>query len=262
MRRPRFLKRFWAPLQPEWRWVIVLGLCLMAGAYVFLDMLEDLLTPSSLVPTDLAFHTALQALRSPERDQLMILITESGDAGVVAAVAATAGLWLIHRKAWRALFYGGAAVAGGSLINTAIKAALHRPRPFELYSPGWSAFSFPSGHSTTNAVLYGFLVLLVIRVLPPIGRLAVALAAFALVASIAFSRLYLGAHWLSDVAGGLGFGAAWAAGLGLFYYRRPPEDIAPGRLLGVIATAFVVAAAVNISLVHAEDVLRYARTPH
>lgn len=256
------LSRFWAPLQTEWRWVAALGVCLVAGAWVFFDMLEDLLTPSSLVASDLAFHHALQALRTPGLDRLMIVITETGDAAVVWAVALTAGLWLTYRTAWRALFYGGAAVAGGSLINTAIKVALHRQRPFELYSPGWSAFSFPSGHSTTNAVLYGFLVLLVIRVLPPVGRLAVALAALVMVASIAFSRLYLGAHWLSDVAGGLGFGAAWTAGLGLFYYRRPLEDIAPARLLGVIAAAFVVAAAVNISLVHAGDMLRYTRTAH
>lgn len=262
MKTPRWLTRFWAPLLPEWRWVAALGVCLAGGAWVFFDMLEDLLTPSSLVPTDLAFHNALQAWRPPGLDRLMIFITESGDAAVVIAVALAAGLWLIYRKAWRALFYGAAAVAGGSLINTAIKAALHRQRPFELYSPGWSAFSFPSGHSTTNAVLYGFLVVLVARSLPMMWRVPVAAGAFVLVALIAFSRLYLGAHWLSDVAGGLSFGTAWTAALGLFYFRRPSEDIAPARLLGVVLVAFIVAAAVNISLVHAEDVLRYARTPH
>lgn len=262
MKLPRQLARVRTLLQPEWRWVVVLGLCLIGGAWLFFDMLEDLLTPSSLVKTDIAVHNALQAWRSPGRDGLMITITETGDAMVVVAVAVAAGFWLIYRKAWRALFYGAAAVAGGSLLNTAIKVALHRPRPAELYSPGWSAFSFPSGHSTTNAVLYGFLVLLVFRGLAPVGRVATLVTAFILVALIAFSRLYLGAHWLSDVAGGLGFGAAWTAALGLAYYRRPSEDLAPVRFLGVVAAALVVSAAINISFVHATDLLRYARTLH
>lgn len=262
MKAPRFLARLWSPFQPEWRWVVMLGLCLIAGAWVFFDILEDLLTPSSLVAGDTAFFHALQALRSPARDRLMIFITETGDAGVVIALALAAGLWLIHRKAWRALLYGAAAVAGGSLINTAIKAALHRPRPYELYSPGWSAFSFPSGHSTTNAVLYGFLVILLIRTLQPVWRIPVAAGAVILVGLIAFSRLYLGAHWLSDVAGGLGFGTAWTAALGLFYYRRPSADIAPDRLLLVVAVAWIAASAINIGLVHNEDLIRYAQTPH
>ena len=102
---------------------------------------------------------------------------------------------------------------------------MHRARPGELLYSGWSAFSFPSGHSTVNVVLYGFLAFLIAREFRPALRVSVALGAATLIFLIAFSRLYLGAHWLSDVLGGLAFGSAWLALLGLSYLGRQVERI-------------------------------------
>ncbi|MGT2467591.1 phosphatase PAP2 family protein (plasmid) [Mesorhizobium atlanticum] len=59
------------------------------------------------------------------------------------------------------------------------------------------------------------LAFLIARELRPTLRVLVALVAAILIFMIAFSRLYLGAHWLSDVLGGLAFGCAWLALLGL-----------------------------------------------
>ncbi|WP_426130369.1 phosphatase PAP2 family protein [Pararhizobium sp. PWRC1-1] len=94
------------------------------------------------------------------------------------------------------------AVAGASALNTIIKLTLHRARPDELLYSGWSAFSFPSGHSTANMVLYGFLAFLIARDIRPAPQVLVGLFAAMLIFLIAFSRLYLGAHWFSDVVGG------------------------------------------------------------
>ena len=58
------------------------------------------------------------------------------------------------------------AIAGASALNIVIKVALYRTRPGELLYSGWSAFSFPSGHSTINVVLYGFLAFLIALLLP------------------------------------------------------------------------------------------------
>ncbi|MBI2799813.1 MAG: phosphatase PAP2 family protein [Gammaproteobacteria bacterium] len=55
---------------------------------------------------------------------------------------------------------------------------------------------------------------------------------------IAFSRVYLGAHWLSDVLGGLSLGVAWLALLGIAYLQRPTPSIAARGLL-VVATILV-----------------------
>lgn len=188
----------------------------------------------------------------------MIAITELGDTVVVIAVTIIVFLWLAWKRAWRTAVYWLAAIAGASVLNTAIKVAMHRARPDELLYSGWSAFSFPSGHSTINMVLYGFLAFLVARELRPALRAPVALGAATLVFLIAFSRLYLGAHWLSDVLGGLAFGSAWLALLGLFYLRRQTDSIGPAKLLSVGCVALVLVGGFHVYRNHAMDTQRYA----
>jgi undecaprenyl-diphosphatase len=124
------------------------------------------------------------------------------------------------KRAWRTAAYWLIAIAGASALNSVIKVALHRARPCKLLYSGWSAFSFLSGHSTVNVVLYGFLAFLIARDFHPAWRLVVALSAAILIFLIASSRLYLGAHWFSDVIGGLAFRPAWLALLGLSYLGR------------------------------------------
>ena len=118
--------------------------------------------------------------------------------------------------------------------------------------------SFPSGHSTVNAVLYGFLVFLVVRDIRPAARLPVILCAATLVGLDGVSRLYLGAHWLSDVAGGLAFGAALLSLLGMLYVRGRTEPIAPVGLLAVAVLALGLAGGANVYFRHFADVARYA----
>jgi undecaprenyl-diphosphatase len=187
----------------------------------------------------------------------MIAITELSDTKVVVAVMIVVLLWLLWKRAWRTAAYWLVAIDGASALNTVIKVALHRARPGELLYSGWSAFSFPSGHSTVNVVLYGFLAFLIAREIRPVWRLAVALGAATLIFLIAFSRLYLGAHWFSDVLGGLAFGSAWLALLSLFYLRRQAERIGSEGLLALGCAALILAGGFNIYRSHATDSSRY-----
>jgi membrane protein DedA with SNARE-associated domain/membrane-associated phospholipid phosphatase len=242
--------------------VLAVMLALLAGAaWVFLGILEDVVNGDPLVLADSAIYRALQEIRSPVADAVMIGITELGDPKVVVAVTAVVFLWLAWKRAWHTAAFWLVAVAGASALNTAIKVTLHRARPDELLYSGWSAFSFPSGHSTTNLVLYGFLAVLVARELRPAPRLSVALGALILVFLIAVSRLYLGAHWFSDVVGGAAFGSVWLMLLALIYLRRPAERIGSPALLGVACAALLLAGGANIFQNHATDVGRYAVQP-
>lgn len=246
------------PSRHETRALAASGIFLICGAWLFFGILEDVVRGDPLARTDVAIYRALQDLRTAEGDSVMIAITELGDTAVVLPITIIVFLWLAWKRAWRTAGFWLAAIAGASALNTAIKVALHRPRPGELFYSGWSAFSFPSGHSTVNVVLYGFLALLIAREVRPALRLPVALAAASLVFLIAFSRLYLGAHWLSDVIGGLAFGTAWLALLGLFYLHRQSERIAPGGLLVVVCVAVVFAGGFNVYRRHAIDIEQYA----
>jgi len=143
-----------------------------------------------------------------------------------------------------------------------VKIALHPPRPVpELYH-GWSAFSFPSGHATVNAVMYGFLGVMIVRQAGPALRRGIAGGLVLLVGLIALSRLYLGAHWFSDVAAGLGFGAAWVGLLGIAYIRHRPAGSQARGLLPVVLVILAVSGALNIAGSHARDLGRYQPRPH
>ena len=242
----------------EARTIALFGLFLIGAAWLFIGIFEDVVSGDPLVLVDSAIFRALQDLRTAPADAVMIAITELGDTTVVIAVTAAVLLWLLARRAWRTAAYWLVAIAGASALNTVIKVALHRPRPNDTLYSGWSAFSFPSGHSTVNLVLYGFLAFLVAYYSRPRWRLPVVFASASMISLIAFSRLYLGAHWFSDVAGGLAFGTAWLALLGFTYTRRPAERVNPAGLFAVASIALIGMGGFHGYQRHAADLGRYS----
>lgn len=246
------------PSRRETKALVVMGLVLMGATWLFFGILEDVVTGAPLVRTDVAVHGLLQRLRTPWGDAVMIGFTEMGDTAVTLPVGVGVFLWLLWKRAWRTSAYWAAAVGCASALNTILKVALHRPRPTEGLYSGWSDFSFPSGHSTVNAAMYGFLIVLLARRLSPAARSAAVFAAAVFVALIAFSRVYLGAHWFSDVVGGLAFAAAWVSLLGIGYQHHQAMGEEPKGVLVVGFSLLVVAGAYNVRLHHASDVERYA----
>lgn len=247
------------PSRSDLRVLALLAALLIGSSWLFFGILEDVVSGDPLVRADTAIYQALQDLRSGPGDAIMLILTELGDTVVVLAMTVTVFLWLIWRRAWRNAAYWLAAIAGASALNTIIKVALHRPRPTELFYGGWTEFSFPSGHSTVNLVLYGFLAFLIGRELRPAWRLPVAFTALSFALLIAISRLYLGAHWFSDVVGGLAFGAAWLAILGFFYLRKESRPAGSVGLMAVACLTLAVAGGLHVSRHHTADVERYAR---
>lgn len=105
-------------------------------------------------------------------------------------------------------------------VNPAMKELIARPRPGAnelIIRRIASGYGFPSGHTEMATLLYGFAGASLATVARPVlARLGVALAGAA-IAVIGFERIYDGAHWPSDVAGGLVFGllllmASWFLG--------------------------------------------------
>jgi undecaprenyl-diphosphatase len=89
-------------------------------------------------------------------------------------------------------------------------------------------------------------------------RVAAVLTVVLLVSSIAFSRLYLGALWLSDVAAGFAFGVAWIALLGLAYLQHAPRSVGASGIAAVVGVTLLTAGVVHIALAHGADMQRYA----
>ncbi len=188
----------------------------------------------------------------------MIAITEMGDTAVTLPMTLVILAWLIWQRAWRAAAYWVAAVGFAAALNTAIKAAIHRARPGELAYSGVTEFSFPSGHATVNAVMYGFLALLIVRQLTSAWRVPVVAAVVAFTVLIAVSRLYLGAHWFSDVAGSLTFAAASLIVVAVAYVRHRPPEINVKALAAVACISLAAIGGFNIHRRHGQDTQRYA----
>ncbi|WP_374526063.1 phosphatase PAP2 family protein [Sphingopyxis sp.] len=103
------------------------------------------------------------------------------------------------------------ALAGASLLSnlasSALKFAFDRARPDIIaHLDHVNSASYPSGHATSAAVVY----LLLAWLAPPRWRPFAWMLAAAMILLNAFSRIMLGVHWASDIAGGTMLGAAFA----------------------------------------------------
>lgn len=125
--------------------------------------------------------------------------------GVLVAVA------LLAQRSWLTLSAWLAAVLGGEALNLLLKDLFARPRPhFGHPLVVESSYSFPSGQAMESLVVYGMLVYFALLTLRSQRMRVVSVGgAVVLVTLIGFSRVYLGAHYVSDVVGGFAAGGAW-----------------------------------------------------
>jgi undecaprenyl-diphosphatase len=122
-------------------------------------------------------------------------------------------LHLLARREWLWAIFGLCAVLGGIGLNTLLKLVFHRARPtLSGLSYALQTYSFPSGHTLAATVLYGVFAAYTIRSFDSHrAKIGIAIAATAIVVLVAFSRLYLGVHYLSDVLAAFAEGIAWLA---------------------------------------------------
>jgi len=116
---------------------------------------------------------------------------------------------LAVRRRWIAVSAWLAAIALSEPLIGLLKALYDRPRPPQHLVDEITA-SFPSGHAIAGSVVALSLVIVLVPPGPARRNLEMAAAAFAFV--MAGSRIYLGAHWLTDVCAGVALGAACAVG--------------------------------------------------
>jgi membrane-associated phospholipid phosphatase len=141
--------------------------------------------------------------------------------GVVTILAVVAGAILVLRREARQGLWLAVEVAGAVAMYQSLKAILDRPRPMGgLVETTGSAF--PSGHATQGIAFFGLLAVVLLAVVPGRARIPAAGAAAVLGLLSGLSRVYLGVHWLTDVAGGFLLGGAWLSILMLARARARP----------------------------------------
>jgi undecaprenyl-diphosphatase len=154
---------------------------------------------------------AIEGLHTPARDRAALAVSFLGDHRFLlpATLAVTAALAAAGRRVSALLFFG--VVVGGWLLEMLLKIVYHRARPDLWPALGTEkTYSFPSGHATMATLFYGAAAALVLHVSRDrLLRGAALAAATAIILSVCYTRVYLGAHWLTDVVAGILVGLFW-----------------------------------------------------
>ena len=213
-------------LRPDSRVAVVLGLALVVlGAVAFGSVFAAVSEGDDLAEADQPVLRGLVAARSEPVTAVLSavsLVTGPTVLPVIALVTALVwGLWA--RSWWQPALLAGAMVAS-TLLSLTAKAVIARPRPplDVMHVPGSeSTYSFPSGHTVGTATF-----LLVVGYLlwirrPRVRSLVVwAIIAVVGIGVVAGSRLYLGYHFVTDVAAGASVGLAVLGGVVVVDRRR------------------------------------------
>ena len=192
---------------------LLVGFLFSALFLEILLMLAQEVFPSALTNLDTTVFRWFQGIRFAAGDHVFLVLTRLGNARTLIAVVICVTLSLV---VWRRHFEASLFGVGSSLSALSMvfeKWITHRPRPFPsaaLVSPSSSAF--PSGHVAVGTVVYVFLAHLITRELKSRHRRILILSTGVILALVlAWTRLYLGVHWMSDVLGGFALASFWLA---------------------------------------------------
>src|SRR5213083_1926337 len=154
-------------------------------------------------PLDYTVQALAQGARHPLLESTLRALTLLGTGWVLAPLSAL--VWVGLRRLGHPLArFVPATVVGAFLLGAVTKWLVSRPRP------RGSDYGFPSGHALGAAVFFGAVVYVLWTIgVPRVPRWIATVLMCLLVLGVAWSRLYLRSHWLSDVVGGLAGGLAY-----------------------------------------------------
>jgi undecaprenyl-diphosphatase len=181
---------------------------LLLGFFAFLS--RQIVGETSVVRFDSTLANALHVRTIPSIIHVMRLLTMLGSQAVIV-LGLVIGLWFYRHQWFWQLGVWATGLIGGELLNFLLKLWFRRSRPmFENPIIQLRTFSFPSGHAMMSLITYGLLAyILLLRVHDRNLRLVIIVTTIALIALIGFTRMYLGAHFFSDVIAGYAAGGVW-----------------------------------------------------
>ncbi|MEP1187447.1 MAG: bifunctional DedA family/phosphatase PAP2 family protein, partial [Roseibium sp.] len=252
----QWIARNFDPAHPRSSGMLASALLLLITMPSFFWLMGEVAPGETMVRADLAILNLFDSLRTPAGDRIMVFVTSLGDGIVVTAVTLVVGAYLFARKAWRRATGFIIAMAVTALFVPLFKLLLHRSRPLELYSDA-HAYSFPSGHATLNAVLFGICAVLIVHDLSRWAKASVFTVTAAYVITIGFSRIYLGAHWMSDVLAGLLFGTAMVSAFAFVFGPIHNEKVGRRTLAAIVVATLAVFGGWHLSGTYDKALLTY-----
>ncbi|MBA2273030.1 MAG: bifunctional DedA family/phosphatase PAP2 family protein [Actinobacteria bacterium] len=184
----------------------------VAGAALFGGLLDNVLGNEDAVVIDRPVLHWVVSHREPVLNTVMVVITALGGAPFVSFVFVLAAVIIYRRTGQRRwVIFLATTMAGALVLDDVVKRLVDRPRPHWRPLVEASGSSFPSGHATTAAATCAAIAYLLTRHRDWRPSVTIWTVAAGVAVLIAFSRVYLGVHWLTDILGGLALGGFWTA---------------------------------------------------
>ncbi len=194
------------------------ALCLLFFIILFYGVIQH----SYITRANQPVFFLLQSLHSPGLYHFFIAITLLGSKPVIGVIVVLSALWFASHKKWRAFWH----LIIGTLITFALilfcKHVYHSSRPTGLVGFDPSS-SFPSGHAGSALFIYGFLIFLIAHQKHKKWLHLRYTLATVLIFLVGFSRIFLGAHWLTDIIGSFLLGTGVLFAIIVSYQRKKTE---------------------------------------
>lgn len=168
-------------------------------------------------------------------------ITIFGNYKVIFFTAALTSLWFAYKRQWRTLVFWLANLVIGYAITIAIKDVTMIPRP-PVVDPTdvASVYSFPSGHIVRVVLLLTFFNMLIAPFITNVQKNINFFISGSLIILISLSRLFLDAHWLSDVIGSICLGLVCAITSYTLYQRKAGPVLSVKNLVLIFSASWLV----------------------
>ncbi|MBD2489390.1 phosphatase PAP2 family protein [Aulosira sp. FACHB-615] len=200
-------------LVARWRSLLLLFVGVYLPLQIFQVLAVQVWQYQAGFPWDVPILLAVHSTANPQLDTLAVALTKLGSFWTVLPILITIALILLWQKRWRSLVYLLITALGSAFINRTAKELWHRLRPdfWTSLAPELD-FSFPSGHAMTSTTLA---IILLILAWQSSWRWVVWIFGSLYILTIAWTRLYLGVHFPSDILAGWMVAIAWGTGVSM-----------------------------------------------
>jgi undecaprenyl-diphosphatase len=191
---------------------LTLGVALLlATVAIFGHLADEVMEQDAITVLDVQIANWFNTHHAEPWTSLMLAVSLVHKVGGMVLLVAAFGYWLWRRQQRYWLLALGVTVLPGMILNVLLKQVYQRSRPL-LEEPlvTLATYSFPSGHTAAATLFYGLLASYIMIAYKGWSvRLATAALCVLMIFWVAFSRVYLGAHYLSDVLAAMASSVAW-----------------------------------------------------